>query len=311
MCPSGQALGPSESAFAGSGWVSMNTPAMPAGHRRAREHRHEFALPAARGALPARQLHRMRGIEHHRAAGIAHDHERAHVGDEVVVAEGHAALAHQDVVAPCWPISPSRRRSSCRPGARNWPFLMFTGLPVAATAQMKSVWRHRKAGVCSTSTTSAAAGDLFHLVHVGQDRDSDLPLDFIQDLKTFFYPQATKGLYRCPVRLVVGRLVDERKPRPAQISFNSPAVSIASCRDSTTHGPAITKSGLSSPASNPHSFIAAVPGRRQARSHYSPVTRCFSGARLLAGLRRGRPRLGQRGLDERLEQRMAVPRASK
>ena len=44
------------------------------------------------------------------------------------------------------------------PGARNWPFLMFTGLPLAATAWMKSVWRHRKAGVCSTSTTEATSG---------------------------------------------------------------------------------------------------------------------------------------------------------
>ena len=32
---------------------------------------------------------------------------------------------------------------------------MLTGRPLAATALMKSVWRHRKAGVCSTSTTSA------------------------------------------------------------------------------------------------------------------------------------------------------------
>jgi hypothetical protein len=43
------------------------------------------------------------------------------------------------------------------PGAMNWPFLMFTGLPEAAQAWMKSVWRQRKAGVCSTSTTAATA----------------------------------------------------------------------------------------------------------------------------------------------------------
>ena len=32
-------------------------------------------------------------------------------------------------------------------GARNWPFLMLTGLPERPQAWMKSVWRHRKAGV--------------------------------------------------------------------------------------------------------------------------------------------------------------------
>ena len=44
------------------------------------------------------------------------------------------------------------------PGARNWPFLMFTGRPDCAQARMKSVWRQRKAGVWSTSTEAATSG---------------------------------------------------------------------------------------------------------------------------------------------------------
>ena len=43
------------------------------------EHRNEFALPAARRALPARQLHRMRGVEYDRTARFTHDHQRTHV----------------------------------------------------------------------------------------------------------------------------------------------------------------------------------------------------------------------------------------
>ena len=43
-------------------------------------------------------------------------------------------------------------------GARNWPFLMFTGRPARATATMKSVCRQRNAGVCSTSTCLATSG---------------------------------------------------------------------------------------------------------------------------------------------------------
>ena len=35
-------------------------------------------------------------VEHHRAAGLAHDREAAHVGNEVVVAERGAALADHD-----------------------------------------------------------------------------------------------------------------------------------------------------------------------------------------------------------------------
>jgi hypothetical protein len=40
-------------------------------------------------------------------------------------------------------------------GARNWPFLTLTGLPVAPAASSRSVCRHRKAGICKTSTISA------------------------------------------------------------------------------------------------------------------------------------------------------------
>jgi hypothetical protein len=39
---------------------------------------------------------------------------------------------------------------------------------------MKSVWRHRKAGVCSTSTTAATSGDLGLVVHVGEHGHAEL-----------------------------------------------------------------------------------------------------------------------------------------
>ena len=42
-------------------------------------------------------------------------------------------------------------------GDRNWPFLMLTGRPAAATRTMKLVCRHKNAGVCSTSTTLATS----------------------------------------------------------------------------------------------------------------------------------------------------------
>ena len=114
---SGQALGPSERAFAGSGCVSMNTPATPAATAARASTGTNSRWPPLGAALPARQLHRMRGVEDDRAAGVAHDRERAHVGDEVVVAERRAALAHHDVVARRSPRAPWRRRSSC-PRAR-------------------------------------------------------------------------------------------------------------------------------------------------------------------------------------------------
>ena len=46
----------------------------------------------------------------------------------------------------------------------------------------------------------------------------------------------------------------------AQIAFSSPATSTCSCRDSTTHGPAIRNSGRWSPTSKPHRFMASDRG---------------------------------------------------
>ena len=40
-------------------------------------------------------------------------------------------------------------------GARNWPFFTFIIKPVLPAANSKSVCRHRKAGICNTSTNSA------------------------------------------------------------------------------------------------------------------------------------------------------------
>src|SRR6185312_5639448 len=65
-------------------------------HGRPRQHWHELALPARRRAPPARLLDRMGGVEDDWRAGLLRQNrQRAHVGDEGVVAERHAALGHQ------------------------------------------------------------------------------------------------------------------------------------------------------------------------------------------------------------------------
>ena len=68
-------LGPSDGALVGV-LMRLDEHAGDADRDRGtRQHRHELALAAGRGALPARLLHRMRGIEDHRRAGL-----RARIG---------------------------------------------------------------------------------------------------------------------------------------------------------------------------------------------------------------------------------------
>ena len=66
-------------------------------HRRAREHRHEAAVAARGGALSARLLHGVGGIEDHGAADLGHDRQRAHVDHQRVVAERGAPLGDEHV----------------------------------------------------------------------------------------------------------------------------------------------------------------------------------------------------------------------
>ena len=42
-------------------------------------------------------------------------------------------------------------------GAQNWPFLICTTRPVRAAATMRSVWRHRNAGIWIMSATFPTA----------------------------------------------------------------------------------------------------------------------------------------------------------
>ena len=96
MRSSGQALGPSDLALAGSGWVSMNRPATPVATAARASTGTNSRWPPELVPCPPGSCTLVGRVEHHRAAGLAHDRQAAHVGDEVVVAERGAALAHHD-----------------------------------------------------------------------------------------------------------------------------------------------------------------------------------------------------------------------
>ena len=114
----------------GRSWTSTNSASMPtAAAARARCGTYSRWPPEA-VAEPAGQLHAVRGVEDDRVAERAHLRQRAEVDDEVVVAEGRAALGEQDP-APRRPPRASRPRCAISGGERNWPFLTLTARPVA------------------------------------------------------------------------------------------------------------------------------------------------------------------------------------
>src|SRR5438309_10019920 len=68
-------------------------------HRGARKHRRKPTITGSLVPCSARALNRMRRIENDRITFFAHPVERAHVGDQIIVTEGCAALSETKLFA--------------------------------------------------------------------------------------------------------------------------------------------------------------------------------------------------------------------
>src|SRR3954471_9976047 len=132
-------------------------------------------------------------------------------------------------------------------GARNCPFLMFTTRPVRAAATMRSVWRERNAGICSTSATAAAGSACsgwWMSVMIGTSQ-----VDFT-DARTR-KPSVSPGPRndRPDVRFALSNDALKMNGTPTRrlISTSARAVSRERASLSMTHGPAIRTNGLPPP----------------------------------------------------------------
>ncbi len=94
-------------------------------------------------------------------------------------------------------------------GARNWPFLMFTGRPLPGNV-LNEIGLSAQKGRCLQHIDNRShliQGRIF--VHIGQHRHADLLLDLFQDRQSFLDPGAAVAAVRRAVRLVEGRFVDK------------------------------------------------------------------------------------------------------
>src|SRR3970040_1114059 len=193
-------------------------------------------------------------------------------------------------------------------GDRNCPFLMLTALPALATFWMKSVCRHRNAGVCSTSTTAVTSSSGVYSCTSVSTGTPSWRLTSLSTLSPSSRPGPRNAVPE--VRLALSKLDLKMKGMPSEpvISFSCPATSSCNCIDSITHGPAIRKNGRSRPMSNPQSFMGSSRSGRDNAGE--PRLRGDSRARLAQGRdrRQGFRLVVARGAEEADEQRMAIAR---
>src|SRR5436309_11396184 len=152
---SGRLVAPSESARLGSSWTSINTASTPAATA-------ARASGATNRRSPPDALPSPPGCSTLSVASKT-------TGHPVCARTGRARMSETRLLYPKLnPLSVTRMSrfpverafrttSAISSGERNCPFFRLTGRRAAATARMKSVCRQRKAGVWSTSATSAAA----------------------------------------------------------------------------------------------------------------------------------------------------------
>src|SRR5438105_24531 len=163
-------------------------------------------------------------------------------------------------------------------GARNWPFLIFTGLPADATARMKSVCRHRNAGVCNTSTTAATSAISSLWCTSVRTGTPTCRLTSARMRSPSAIPSPRNDFNELRLALSYDDLKMSGIFSRAQISFRRPATSICNCSDSTTHGPAMRNRGRCNPTSKPQRFMRSGDELR-ARSYRigdrdSPALEC-------------------------------------
>ena len=108
------------------------------------------------------------------------------------------------------------------PGARNWPFLIFTGLPRGGAGLDEIGLPAEEGRRLQHIDHRGHRSDLVLGMHVGQHRHADLLPDLGQDAQALVHAQAAEGLAGTAVGLVVGRLEDDREC-PSRRRFPSSA----------------------------------------------------------------------------------------
>ncbi len=157
----------------------------------------------------AGQLQRVRDVEDHRDAELVQDRERAHVDDQVVVAEGDAALGDEDAV-----VAHGCRLFDRVPrvlGGEELPLLDVDGAAGARRRQQQVGLAAEEGGDLQHVADLGRGGALRRLVDVGEQRQPGLLAHAPQHAQPLFEPRPAVALDRAAVGLVEGGLEDERQ----------------------------------------------------------------------------------------------------
>lgn len=146
-----------------------------------------------------------------------HDGDGAHVADEVVIAEGGAAVGEDD---PLVARSDEFFNDVFHvPGGEELPFLDVDGGRSLGGSEEEVGLAAEKGGNLDDVAERAGAYGLFGSVDVGEDGETEFGADALENGEAEFKARSAKGVDRGSVRFVVGALEDELKGKGAEDLF--------------------------------------------------------------------------------------------
>ena len=192
------------------------------GHRGTRQHRDEFRLSSAdrRAAvvgLCRRQLDRMRRVEYH-GRKLAHDGKRAHIDNEIVVAETGTTLGQKNLRVArlaaflhCVPHVPRRNELS---------FFDVYGAAAERSGDHEIGLAAQECRNLQHIDYFCDLRDITHFMNVGQNRNLQFALNFFQNAQAFFNAGSTKAANRSAIGFVIAGFEDERKTERPRDAFD-------------------------------------------------------------------------------------------
>src|SRR6266550_86629 len=173
------------------------------------ERRDELAQPAARAPLsPARLLHRVGGVVHHRdAARGPQAGEVPHIHHQVAVAEERAALGDRQLRRPA--SAQLLHRALHRVGRQPLPLLHVDGPPGPAGGEEQIGLAAQERRDLQHVGHLSRGRHLAHLVDVGEDGKAGLRANGGERRESALQTRTARALQARAVRLVVGGFVDD------------------------------------------------------------------------------------------------------
>src|SRR6185437_4419999 len=181
--------------------------------RGARQHRHELPLAARGGTLSARLLYRMGCVENDgRARLFRQDRQRAHVRDERVVPERHAAFGDEHIAITG--ASDLLHNVGHVPGRQKLALLDVDGSPGLGRSDEQVGLPAQESRDLQNVDDVRERRTLIGLVYIGEQRYRQFFPQFGEDRKRVVEPDAARAFGAGAVRLVERRFVDEANSQP-------------------------------------------------------------------------------------------------